>query len=751
MFSPLFRRRSIQPHKSNCKNCKNCPTMAMLCDLTIVRPTPASACSTLPRKVCLDVCVPGASMRIGRGMRMQRGDDVEVVVDHKCVSRLHARVENRDGLIYLVDEGSSNGSCVNGVRVTECELTDGDMVRFGGLRHVKAGDRLMECDIDDLQGVVYVYARQPVRLSSASGYLAHGLPVPVSVQRALLLQLRDPSVNLFFKGLVEHRMGAFDLPASDVIDAMVACPLACDCDYFFLLDSWSPSDVVHLLRGRTDPVRRTKYIRLLMQTHSMSAYDWTVPHIEHHVLSYVQEAAIHYKHAPCASLASDLLSIIASLPKLVAGVSADDVLSMAQHAPLAAIKVLRAYLFKSLHQNSARIITLLTEQLHTCSADVYMLATRVAWADQPDCKLASWRVFNRAMCTAGTRLSTAHIDCLFHLVGLVGESTLPSCLNSWISGAIDEFSGGSYARETIKSMMKLASHYGDPREYDLGNLCALIPANQECVYGMLSRVDPAGLAPHLSLIFESVREVVQSGGTAEEYHITLLADLSRHYPKEMAVISTADPLCRLPSVLHMNCLRRMPWHLVTLALHYTDGDGVTVEEAIRPLKRLLTMEVQNTVEIGAFTTCIGAGVAVDSLVPPGWVSAAATAVAGVPWGITTMHGLIFDMATSGSIAYAHAYLLHDIDHSDLAKYRDAVDNLLEARPLLQEPLDCTRRWNRRRGWFLAMASQALHDNPARVKRLKLLKRLKSAAPAPHRALDMISGMHHVVRLVAGYL
>ena len=47
------------------------------------------------------------------------------------VSRNHAEVRPSDSGYVLVDLGSTNGTKVNGQRVTERELHDGDTITFG--------------------------------------------------------------------------------------------------------------------------------------------------------------------------------------------------------------------------------------------------------------------------------------------------------------------------------------------------------------------------------------------------------------------------------------------------------------------------------------------------------------------------------------------------------------------------------------------------------------------------------------------
>jgi hypothetical protein len=61
------------------------------------------------------------------------GNGVPLTQD-STVSRRHARIIAEDGGYLIHDEGSSNGTYVNGVRVTEAPLRSGDEVSIGGTR-----------------------------------------------------------------------------------------------------------------------------------------------------------------------------------------------------------------------------------------------------------------------------------------------------------------------------------------------------------------------------------------------------------------------------------------------------------------------------------------------------------------------------------------------------------------------------------------------------------------------------------------
>lgn len=64
-----------------------------------------------------------------------RGGDLDVVLRDPEVSRRHARFESRNGVVYVDDLKSSNGTFLNGRRVTEAiEVREGDEVDIGTTR-----------------------------------------------------------------------------------------------------------------------------------------------------------------------------------------------------------------------------------------------------------------------------------------------------------------------------------------------------------------------------------------------------------------------------------------------------------------------------------------------------------------------------------------------------------------------------------------------------------------------------------------
>src|SRR5687768_11001347 len=72
------------------------------------------------------------SLRIGRGekanveMRKRASSDLQLV--DPWVSSGHAEITLISETVFLKDLGSRNGTFVNGVRVQECKLADGDLL-----------------------------------------------------------------------------------------------------------------------------------------------------------------------------------------------------------------------------------------------------------------------------------------------------------------------------------------------------------------------------------------------------------------------------------------------------------------------------------------------------------------------------------------------------------------------------------------------------------------------------------------------
>ena len=63
-----------------------------------------------------------------------RGAENDLILDDAQVSRHHAQLKLHQGAYSLTDMGSTNGSYVNGQRITEIALGPGDIIEVGGTR-----------------------------------------------------------------------------------------------------------------------------------------------------------------------------------------------------------------------------------------------------------------------------------------------------------------------------------------------------------------------------------------------------------------------------------------------------------------------------------------------------------------------------------------------------------------------------------------------------------------------------------------
>jgi hypothetical protein len=86
--------------------------------------------------IVVDVRSPGrAGERLqlrGGTVRIGRAEDNDLVLDDDRVSRHHGQLAARQGTLVYSDLGSTNGSFVNGSRVTEIALGPGDVLHLGG-------------------------------------------------------------------------------------------------------------------------------------------------------------------------------------------------------------------------------------------------------------------------------------------------------------------------------------------------------------------------------------------------------------------------------------------------------------------------------------------------------------------------------------------------------------------------------------------------------------------------------------------
>jgi cytochrome P450 / NADPH-cytochrome P450 reductase len=77
-------------------------------------------------------------------LRIGRAPENDIVVSDPTVSRQHAEIRNVSGAYRIVDLDSSHGTFLNGQRVTDEALSEGDIVRVGSSTFRLAGQELQE-------------------------------------------------------------------------------------------------------------------------------------------------------------------------------------------------------------------------------------------------------------------------------------------------------------------------------------------------------------------------------------------------------------------------------------------------------------------------------------------------------------------------------------------------------------------------------------------------------------------------------
>jgi hypothetical protein len=70
----------------------------------------------------------------GSVVQIGRAPSCDIVLDDRNVSRRHAEIRRRGPVVVLIDLDSTNGTIVNGRRVREHPLADGDRITLGNSR-----------------------------------------------------------------------------------------------------------------------------------------------------------------------------------------------------------------------------------------------------------------------------------------------------------------------------------------------------------------------------------------------------------------------------------------------------------------------------------------------------------------------------------------------------------------------------------------------------------------------------------------
>lgn len=101
------------------------------------RPSSADLAEPVPpaRLVMLTAPAPGAEYALGNAdVRIGRSEDLEVWVNHRSISREHAKFSKEGDVFIVRDLDSANGVRLNGSDVREAELESGDILELGQVR-----------------------------------------------------------------------------------------------------------------------------------------------------------------------------------------------------------------------------------------------------------------------------------------------------------------------------------------------------------------------------------------------------------------------------------------------------------------------------------------------------------------------------------------------------------------------------------------------------------------------------------------
>lgn len=64
-------------------------------------------------------------------IKIGRARDNDIVIENLNISRHHVSIRQQNGLYYIKDNSSSNGTLVNGIKVSKTEIIDGDVIGLG--------------------------------------------------------------------------------------------------------------------------------------------------------------------------------------------------------------------------------------------------------------------------------------------------------------------------------------------------------------------------------------------------------------------------------------------------------------------------------------------------------------------------------------------------------------------------------------------------------------------------------------------
>ncbi|GAB2889763.1 FHA domain-containing protein [Microbulbifer echini] len=132
--------------------------------------------------------IAGKVFPVKGGAVVGRSDECDITFSLSHLSRRHARLEVREGLLFAVDLGSANGTFVNGRRITESRVRRGDELRFDSLSFSVVGPA------DDLDRTA-VRPAISSQLMKSSGFVAGEMSGEDVTQRSSFSEPQEVGQN----------------------------------------------------------------------------------------------------------------------------------------------------------------------------------------------------------------------------------------------------------------------------------------------------------------------------------------------------------------------------------------------------------------------------------------------------------------------------------------------------------------------------------------------------------------------------
>lgn len=149
-----------------------------------------------------------------------RSSDLDMVLVEEMVSRRHAHIEMRSGVVQVEDLGSTNGTFVNGERVQKASLTEGDRLLIGtSILKLVAVDDVPPGSRRNLQKVAF--GKETIRQQSSSGSAARMTGNLEEIPLPDLMQLFGTSRKDGTLVVHSTKVGRLHLRGGEVIDAAI--------------------------------------------------------------------------------------------------------------------------------------------------------------------------------------------------------------------------------------------------------------------------------------------------------------------------------------------------------------------------------------------------------------------------------------------------------------------------------------------------------------------------------------------------